>query len=67
MATIQPNTTATTGVVAVFQYPKAKHVAVVVLVEPDRSFWILECNYHSGECGVRKIPSDYPRLRGFYR
>jgi len=56
------------GDVAIFHYEKSglKHVAVVEYVFDDNSFLISECNYHSGECGVRHLDLTYKNLRGFY-
>lgn len=46
-------------------FASCPHVAIVVYVFDDGSFWQYECNYHDGECGIRQIPSGYSALLGF--
>lgn len=63
----QKGLTAQQGLIAVFYYPKSNtwHFAVVEIVE-EKGFWISECNYDSGVCGVRFIENGYYALKGFY-
>lgn len=63
MDCIKPNTELARGVVAIFYYGSVKHVAIVEEVL-ENGFWISECNYDAGECGVRFIENGYKRLKG---
>lgn len=67
MVTLSPNVaTPEPGDVAIFQYPSAKHVAIVRSVASS-TFQILESNFRRCQIGERSLPFNYPRLVGFYR
>lgn len=65
MAEIKPNTTPAKGVVAVFQYPTLKHIALVDSIA-ETGFWVSECNYRAGKCGKRFVPWGNYALKGFF-
>jgi hypothetical protein len=63
---IEPNTTPAVGVLALFSYPKADHVACVVYIG-QHGFSVVEGNYERCEITRRFIEWDDPSLRGFAR
>lgn len=54
------------GAIAIFYYAKSglPHYAVVEYIDDDY-FLISETNYDEGVTQMRKIPYDYPNLKGF--
>lgn len=66
MADIVPNTTPAIGSVAIFQYGKLKHIALVTKLE-ETGFFIKEANYIPALVGTRFVKWNDPRLKGFFR
>lgn len=65
MASIVPNSPATVGSVAVFQYPVLKHIAVVESVSKE-GVYVSEANYNAGEYGERFVYFGDSALLGFW-
>ena len=65
MASINPNTEAAVGVVAVEWFKKIKHVSIVTKVEVS-GVWVEEANYNHCKTGVRFIPFEKYSLVGFW-
>jgi hypothetical protein len=66
MKDIVPNTNRAVGVIAIFQYPKSKHIAYVTEVH-ETYFVVAEANYHPALIGPRKVKYDDPAFLGFYK
>ena len=65
MKDIVPNANRAVGTVAVFQYKKSKHIALVTEVH-DTYFIVRESNFNPCELSKRKVYYDDKNLLGFY-